>query len=254
LWRRASDGSLAEVGGRELTVDFVGERHVVDAGTAFTFGRAADLVIDEDNLYLHRVVGRFVWHDGLWWIENLGQRIELDVESDTGVRARLPARETAAAPVAAPLVGSRSAVRFAVGVHRYELDAFHGSALLPASGPLGPPGLSAPTGRETSQFGRVELTGDERALLAALAEPALRDLATAGADRLPANRELAARLGWSLTKFNRKLDYLCVRLTKAGVRGLQGGRGAEAVNRRWRLVEHAVSARLVTAEDLPPPR
>jgi hypothetical protein len=64
---------------------------------------------------------------------------------------------------------------------------------------------------------------------------------------------VAVRLGWPLTKFNRKLDYLCLRLTKAGVRGLQGGRGAEATNRRWRLVEHAVAARLVNLDDLPSP-
>jgi hypothetical protein len=234
------------VGGVELTVDFVGERHVVEAGGSFTFGRAADLVIDEENLYLHRVVGRFVGHDGLWWIENHGQHIELDVESDTGVRAHLPAREDRDAPVSAPLVGSRSSVRFAVGGLRYELAAFHGGVPAPE------PGSLPVDGRETSQFGRVELTGDERILLTALAEPVLRDVAGAGTgpDRLPTNRDVATRLGWSQTKFNRKLDYLCVRLAKVGVRGLQGGRGAEATNRRWRLVEHAVQARLVTSDDL----
>jgi hypothetical protein len=233
------------VGVVELTVDFVGERHVVDPAGTFTFGRAADLIIDEDNLYLHRVVGRFIWHDGLWWIENHGQHIELEVESDTGVRAHLPARDAAAtAAVVAPLVGSRSSIRFAVGGSRYELDAFHGGVPTPEVG------TPTRTGRETSQFGRVELTDDERALLLALAEPILKDLSTAGPDRLPTNREVAARLGWSQTKFNRKLDYLCVRLAKVGVRGLQGGRGAEATNRRWRLVEHAVTARLVTPEDL----
>jgi hypothetical protein len=234
------------VGGVELTVDFLGERHVVEPGGAFTFGRAADLIIDEDNLYLHRVVGRFVGHGSLWWIENHGQHIDLDVESDTGVRAHLPARATDGDAVGAPLVGSRSSVRFAAAGLRYELDVYHGG--VPAAAPTLDP--AEPAGRETSQFGRVDLTADERALLAALAEPVLRDLATAGPDRLPTNREVAARLGWSQTKFNRKLDYLCVRLAKVGVPGLQGGRGAEALNRRWRLVEHAVAAHLVTVEDL----
>jgi hypothetical protein len=231
------------MGGNELTVDFVGERHVIGPDRSFTFGRAADLVIDEDNLYLHRVVGRFVWYDGLWWIENHGQSVELDVESDTGVRAHLPPRGTEPTPVVAPLVGSRSSVRFAVGGYRYELDAFHGGIPAPAIGEV------AVDGKETSQFGRVELTADEKALLAVLAGPVLRDPATAGPDKLPTNREAATMLDWPLTKFNRKLDYLCLRLTKAGVRGLQGGRGAEAINRRWRLVEHAVAARLVTLED-----
>ena len=80
----------------------------------------------------------------------------------------------------------------------------------------------------------------------------LRDPA-AGPEALPTNRQVAHRLGWPITKFNRKLDYLCQRLTKDGVPGLQGGRGTEATNRRWRLVEHAVNARLVTPGDLRSP-
>src|SRR2546430_1271144 len=64
---RGGCGTLVEVAGGELTVDFVGERHVVGTDRTFTFGRAADLVIDDANPYLHRVVGRFAWHDRLWW-------------------------------------------------------------------------------------------------------------------------------------------------------------------------------------------
>jgi hypothetical protein len=232
--------------GGPLTIDFLGEHHVVEPGDALTFGRAADLLIDESNLYLHRIVGRFLGHDGHWWIENLGSQVELDVESDSGVRVRLPACEPPAAPAIAPLVGAQSAVRFTAGGLRYELVAFHGGMPVPETrAPAAP-------GRETTQFGRVDLTDDERALLRVLADPVLQDPAGAGPGVLPSNREVALLLGWPLTKFNRKLDYLCVRLARAGVAGLQGGRGSEAMNRRWRLVEHAVAARLVTLEDTHP--
>ena len=62
----------------------------------------------------------------------------------------------------------------------------------------------------------------------------------------------AKRLGWPLTKFNRKLDNVCEKLDRVGVRGLRGGRaGGAASNRRTALVEHAVSTLMVTAEDLP---
>jgi hypothetical protein len=53
-----------------------------------------------------------------------------------------------------------------------------------------------------------------------------------------------------MTKFNRKLDNVCQKLKKAGVRGLHGGPDRLASDRRSRLVEYAVSVRLVTASDL----
>ena len=54
-----------------------------------------------------------------------------------------------------------------------------------------------------------------------------------------------------MTKFNRKLDNVCEKLDRVGVRGLRGGRVAGAAsNRRTALVEHAVSTLMVTAEDL----
>ena len=60
----------------------------------------------------------------------------------------------------------------------------------------------------------------------------------------------AARLGWTLPTFNRKLDNVCDKLDKFGVSGLRGGRNKLASNRRARLVEYAISTRLVTPEDL----
>ena len=60
----------------------------------------------------------------------------------------------------------------------------------------------------------------------------------------------AARLGWTLTRFNRKLDNVCQKLADAGTRGLHGGVGRVASNRKARLVEHALSTKLVVEEDL----
>ena len=54
----------------------------------------------------------------------------------------------------------------------------------------------------------------------------------------------------AITRFNRKLDHVCERLTRYGVRGLHGGPDRLAVNRRARLVEHAIATRLVTADEL----
>src|SRR5690606_8673872 len=73
---------------------------------------------------------------------------------------------------------------------------------------------------------------------------------------LPSNADAAARLGWTVTKFNRKLDTVCRKLTECGVRGLRGGPLRLATTRRARLVEYAIAAQLVTVRDLHllPPR
>ena len=47
-----------------------------------------------------------------------------------------------------------------------------------------------------------------------------------------------------------KLDNVCEKLTRAGVRGLKGGVDRLATNRRARLVEYAVAVGLVTTGDL----
>jgi hypothetical protein len=73
---------------------------------------------------------------------------------------------------------------------------------------------------------------------------------------VPSLADAAQRLGWTSTRLNRKLDNVCAKLTKEGVKGLHGGPGRLAVDRRSRLVEYALAARVVTVEDLallPPP-
>jgi hypothetical protein len=61
---------------------------------------------------------------------------------------------------------------------------------------------------------------------------------------------VAARLGWTLAKFNRKLDHLCVKLARAGVAGVHGDLGQLATDRRRVLVEHALEVGLVGPQDL----
>jgi hypothetical protein len=97
--------------------------------------------------------------------------------------------------------------------------------------------------------GRVALTRDQRLLILALAEPALRGDGRS-ATALPSSPQAAKRLGWTTTKFTRKLDNVCHKLAATGVRGLHGGPGVLASNRRARLVEYALAVRLVARRDL----
>jgi hypothetical protein len=67
---------------------------------------------------------------------------------------------------------------------------------------------------------------------------------------LPSNQEVARRLGWRLTRVNRKLDNVCQKLAAQGIRGLHGAPGQLASNRRARLVEYALAVRMVSRDDL----
>lgn len=221
-----------------LTIDLAGAACEVRPPRELTFGRAAELVVDDSNPYLHRIVGRFVWHADAWWLENLGGSIELELVTDGGAVSRLPAREPDGPPVVTAVTAPTFRVRFAAGGLPYELLGSIGHVPVPPGAPVAP---ALATG--TFGYGTITLTDDEKAMLVLLAAPCLAD-PTAGAEALPTNSAVAARLGWSLPKFNRKLDYLCTRLTDAGVRGLSGN------SRRWRLVEHAINARMVKPTDL----
>ena len=95
----------------------------------------------------------------------------------------------------------------------------------------------------------TEFTESQKLVMVVLAEPMLlRD--GSGRSDVPTNAKAAERLGWALTRFNRKLDNVCDKLDRQGVPGLRGGVTSSATNRRVRLVEHAVASRLVVREDL----
>lgn len=224
-------------GGDELTVEFAGELYTVAPGAVFTVGREGDLAID-DNLFLHRNFLTIRHLDGLWLLSNVGSRLSATV-TDSGGRV-----QAWLAPGARlPLVFSSTSVIFSAGPTTYELTIH----------------ASVPTFRETqpeadddglSTIGDVPLTHSQRVMILALAEPVLRREGT-GMSELPTSAQAAERLGWTLTRFNRKLDNVCDKLDRIGVPGLRGGARSYATNRRVRLVEHAIAARLVTRADLP---
>lgn len=219
-----------------LRLEFCDEWTEIDPGTPFVIGRDADLVVDE-NPYLHRRFLEILHRDGMWWVVNCGSQLSATVsEVDGRFQAWL-------APGAhLPLVFDVVLVRFAAGPTSYEL------ALHLEAAPFAP-GVQIGRGDAHTTLGRVVLTEEQRRLVLALAEPALRPTAH-GRSVLPSSAAAAARLGWSITKFNRKLDNVCQKLKRAGVRGLHGGPDQLASDRRARLVEYALAVRLVTAGDL----
>ncbi len=225
-----------------LFLDLDGEERSVAEGTSITFGRDAELVVDADNRYLHRVLGCFVSHGEIWFLQNLGRFIPLRVD-DAGSASFVQIEPGDQAPVGF----EEFVVRFRAGTVDYRIT---GAMSEPT-----PLELGLVPASDTAEFGLASLNAEQRLLVLALGEGRLRGQPD-WVVRMPANREVAARLGWTITKFNRKLDHLCRRLAESGVEGAFGDAGDLATNRRQVLVEHAVARRLVTAADLadlPPP-
>ena len=219
-----------------LTVHFCGETHEIANEGEFVIGREGDLVVD-DNQFLHRRFLVLRRQDAMWSIANVGTQLTATV-ADAGGHV-----EAFLAPGSwLPLVFGTTEVCFTAGPTTYSLSIVNDD----------PPFVDvhvAPAAAGDVTLGATDLTPDQRRLIVALAEPRLRgDGRTAVV--LPTNSEAAARLGWAITRFNRKLDNVCQKLSRLGVRGLHGGPDRLASNRRTRLVEYAVVTRLVTRDDL----
>jgi hypothetical protein len=226
----------------DLVVEFAGDERVLSPGDDLTFGRSGDLVID-DNRYLHRSVGQFSWNNGMWWLANTGSSIALRLADTVG-----PSYTRVAPGSTVPLVYETATITFEAGGLPYELrtellvEAPLYAIDLATSADDGETDLEA-----TTTAGSLPLNDEQRLLLVALCEPRLRGDT---ANELGTNRQIASRLGWTITKFNRKLDWLCQKYAAAGVSGLRGSSDLLARDRRLRLVEHALDAGVVTARDL----
>lgn len=220
-----------------LTVDFVGDVRAPDPGATFTIGREGDLVLDAGNGFLHRRFLALSVSGGLWWLANVGGRLTATVTDAAGtLQARL-------APGAAlPLVFEHTIVWFTAGATTYEVD-------LHLAGSPFQPVVHLPAGDGSATIGPLGLTPAQKLLIVALCEDALRR-GNRGPSSIPTSAAAAARLGWPLTRFNRKLDNVCDRLSSLGVRGLHGGPQRLASDRKARLVEYALSSRVVVPADL----
>lgn len=219
-----------------LKVEFCGEWYEIAHPNDFHVGRESDLVID-DNPYLHRRFLRIYEDFGMWWLGNVGNVLSATVTDATGqVQAWL-------APGARlPIVFPQMQVLFSAGSTTYEFTIHAGDDYYNTSTAV------AGSGGSTT-IEPIPLTSSQRLLIVALAESVLRQSAP-GRGEIPASAEAAARLHWSITTFNRKLDNVCEKLDKVGVAGLRGGKSKLATNRRLRLVEYAVATRLVDKDDL----
>jgi hypothetical protein len=219
-------------------VEFCGEVFELPEDRPWFLGRSGDLVID-DNPFLHRQFLGLGRDAGLWWLSNVGSQLAATLSDPEGL---LQAWLSPGARI--PVTMPRTVVRFTAGSTSYDLD------ILLDDPPYDAVASTDPLrGEVETTTGRVSFTRDQLLLVLVLAEPRLR---AEGREPsvLPTTPSAAERLAWTEKKFERKLDNVCDKLANLGVRGLRGDAGRLAANRRARLVEYAVGARLVTRSDL----
>ncbi len=226
--------------GPELRLEFCGEEYAAAPDSALTFGRSADVNID-DNRFLHRVLGEFYFSNGMWWLSNTGSSIPLSLhdEASNSFARIAPGSQM-------PIAYSTATIRFEAGGTSYEVSV---DVLSDQDDPNDdendePTTTAVAVDDEIDQEAtttttNLPLTDEQRELLEALAAPIL------AGEPLPTNRQLAHQLGWTITKYNRKLDGLCLKYSRGGVAGLRGSAGELAKDRRLRLAEHAVDAGIV---------
>jgi hypothetical protein len=219
-----------------LLVEYESQVWEVDPGAPFDIGRDADLTLDE-NRFLHRRLLRLVHEHGFWWLINIGSTTSITVfDPRTSTQAWLGPGSRL------PIIFGYLTVVFTAGPCGYEI-------IIRNPSPLWQDGVVLPELGGDTTVGTLSLTASQRLLLVALAEPMLRQEGS-GLIRIPSNQVVAKRLGWTLTRLNRKLDNVCDKFDRFGVEGLRGGVRQHAMNRRARLIEFVVSTGLVTAVDL----
>lgn len=219
-----------------LTIDYAGEIVELDGDEPFVIGRDGDLIID-DNPYLHRRFLEITLSGGVWMLSNVGSQISATVnDPSSAVHAWLaPGGQV-------PIVHGETKISFSAGPTAYEV-------ILMLDAPPEVTGSMDAVVDGTATLGRIELTHDQKLMLVVLSESALRH-GMSGMGDIPSAAAAAARIGWTRKRFEKKIDNVCDRLSTSGVRGLKGDLGNQAVSRRVRLVEYAVTTRLVAPEDL----
>jgi len=229
----------------KVTVVFCGEEHSVSPDTGLTIGRSGDVEVD-DNPYLHRTFLRISHEAGFWWLSNTGSTLTATVADEQGL---FQAFLNPGARI--PLAMKKLIVWFTAGPTTYDFEIHVASPVFKTVTAEAPAAGTAEDADEVgaATVGRVSFTPDQKLLVVALCEPFLRRR-EAGTSQIPSSAAAAERLGWTLTRFNRKLDNVCQKLADAGTRGLHGGVGKLATNRKARLVEHALSTKIVVEEDL----
>lgn len=181
-----------------LWLDFAGVGYA--ASESLSFGRNAELALDEHNRFMHRVTGEFRWNGLVWWLHNLGSSTRLLVFGANGARIELPPGTECALPM------PTGSVSFVAGPTPYQL-------LYRADEPVTPSRPPDAPGDATIEFGTT-LTERETVYLTTFALSRLRGTSA----MLLTYADVAQIWGVSEKTIDNTLQRVRGRLKQAGVR------------------------------------
>lgn len=207
----------------ELTVRFVGEKYCPAA--ELTFGRQADLTLDENN-FLHRRAGRFRLREGTWWLENVGGRLRLTMVSSDGSLLDLQPGSSS------PLLGLSGEISVTAGPTRYtmEYELQHIQMAITDSASF------RVSGADTMTYGPI-LTPRELDFVVVMAQGRL----TGRLGPIPSHGEIAETWGVSAKTVDNTLQRLRTKLRNQNI---------NSVTSSETLIEYLVTQGLVSLVDL----
>ena len=184
-----------------LWLEFAGS--VQEVSRRLTFGRSADLSLDEQNRFMHRIAGQIEPENNAWWLRNVGASTRLLVFGENGARIELPPGTETVLPAPA------GSISFIAGPTPYQLT-------YRTDGRPGPAPELAPEGDATADFG-TNLTERETIYLTTFALRRLRGV-SAG---LLSYADVASLWGVSEKTVDNTLQRVRGRLKSAGVRNTE---------------------------------
>lgn len=218
------------MGDRELRVVAGETQYRITPEESFTFGRgnSCTVQIAPDDPAISRLAGVVECVGDVWFLTNRSGSRPLATVDRFGLRNVL-------APGSRTVVEGRVRVVVA-GARSHEL-------VLHAPEPASLPTAAVVTGQATSAGEGVLVNDQDRRALVALFAGYLQE-----GERYDPNPKsyaaAAARLGWPRTTLVKRIEYLRLRLDKAGVPNLQGWNALSG------LAEYALTTGLITKEDL----
>lgn len=221
-------------------VTFSGDTYRLDSLRPLNFGRGETcmLRLDPDDLGISRLAGEFIGDEaGHWWLRNKSSSRALEVIDDLGFRVVLsPGRRVALEGTATVVITGtvrRHALEVSIPKGTRAEDATAGGVVTDPSG----------LGVDTAVGTGVVVNEADRQALAALFEGYLHEFPRH--DPHPHTyAEAAARLGWPRTTVVKRIEYLRMRLTDAGVPNLHGDNAMRA------LAEYVISTGILARGDL----